>query len=37
VHHCRDAAGQIQTRVVHTGSLALEPPGIALALDDLFP
>jgi Uma2 family endonuclease len=37
VHHCRADAGQIQTRIVRAGTLALEPPGITLALDDLFP
>ena len=37
VHHHRDAAGQIQTRIVRAGTLELSPPGIALALDDLFP
>jgi Uma2 family endonuclease len=36
VHHCRDAAGLIQTRIVRTGTLDLSPPGITLALDDLF-
>src|SRR4051794_40104665 len=37
VHHHRDAAGQIQTRIVRAGTLDLSPPGITLALDDLFP
>ena len=37
VHHHRDAAGQIQTRIVRAGTLELSPPGITLALDNLFP
>jgi Uma2 family endonuclease len=35
-HHRRDDAGLIQTRVLHGGALELAPPGIAVAVEDLF-
>jgi Uma2 family endonuclease len=35
-HHRRDEAGLIQTRVLHGGALELAPPGIAVAVEDLF-
>ena len=35
-HHRRDDAGLIQTRVLHGGTLELAPPGIAVAVEDLF-
>ncbi len=31
VHHERDAAGAIATRIIHDGTLRLDPPGIVLA------
>jgi Uma2 family endonuclease len=34
IHHHRDEAGTIQTRIVRDGALTLDPPGIVLA--DLF-
>ena len=35
-HHRRDAAGEIATRVLRTGPLALDPPGIAVEVEDFF-
>ncbi len=34
IHHARDAAGSIATRIIRDGSIVLDPPGIALR--DLF-
>ena len=34
VHHERDAAGDISTRIVHDGTVRLDPPGLDLA--DIF-
>ncbi len=34
IHHERDAAGDISTRIVHDGAVRLDPPGIDLA--DIF-
>jgi Uma2 family endonuclease len=36
VHHAREADGSIRTRMVTAGSLALDPPGIELALADIY-
>jgi Uma2 family endonuclease len=36
VHHARDAAGAIATRVVVEGSVRLDPPGIEVALTEFF-
>lgn len=36
VHHARGSADTILTRIVTTGSIALDPPGLALAVDDIF-
>jgi Uma2 family endonuclease len=36
-HHKRAAAGKLETRVVSEGDLLLDPPGISLALGDVFP
>lgn len=36
-HHARGEGELIATRIVREGSLTLDPPGITLALDDLFP
>ncbi len=35
-HHRHDGAGLIRTRVLHGGALELTPPGIAVAVEDLF-
>lgn len=36
VHHARGPGGTILTRVVTEGSIALDPPGIALAMNDIY-
>ena len=37
VHHRRtDAVSEIETRVLTTGPLALDPPGVAIALEDIY-
>ena len=35
IHHRRDEAGEITTRIIRDGAMRLDPPG--LALSDLFP
>jgi len=37
VHHRRSETGGIETRVLHAGALALDPPGLAVEVADLFP
>lgn len=38
VHHARgDGAGAIETRIVHTGTIKLDPPGIEVAVEDFYP
>jgi Uma2 family endonuclease len=37
VHHRRGDRGGIETRILRDGALALDPPGIEIALADLFP
>jgi Uma2 family endonuclease len=37
IHHGRGEDGLIQTRIVRAGTLDFSPPGITLALADLFP
>lgn len=37
VHHRRDAEGVITTRILRDGRLTLDPPGLDLAVADLFP
>ena len=37
IHHRRDAAGEVQTRILREGTLALEPPGLAVDVAFLFP
>ncbi|MCO6418865.1 Uma2 family endonuclease [Siccirubricoccus sp. KC 17139] len=37
VHHARDQAGGIATRLLSQGRLTLNPPGLTLAMADLFP
>lgn len=36
VHHAREADGTIRTRIVTDGSITLEPPGIEMALADIY-
>lgn len=36
VHHARDAAGEIRTRILRDGALRLDPPGLSLEVADLF-
>jgi Uma2 family endonuclease len=36
VHHARGTGDTILTRIVTAGSIALEPPGLELALDDIY-
>lgn len=37
IHHERSGEGEIRTRILHSGVLRLDPPGIELAVEDLFP
>ncbi|MFO1038326.1 MAG: Uma2 family endonuclease [Geminicoccaceae bacterium] len=37
IHHARDEAGALQTRIVRTGTLELQPPGLSLDVESLFP
>lgn len=37
IHHRRDAEGGITTRILCDGRLTLDPPGLDLAVADLFP
>jgi Uma2 family endonuclease len=37
IHHARGTGDTIMTRVVTEGSIALDPPGIALSLADIYP
>ena len=36
VHHARDGEGSIRTTILGGGSLRLDPPGLSLAVADLF-
>jgi Uma2 family endonuclease len=36
VHHARGAGGDIITRVVTEGTIALDPPGLDLAVEDIY-
>ena len=36
VHHKRGLGALIETRIIHSGEIALDPPGLALAMEDLF-
>ena len=36
IHHCRQTGGTILTTLVHEGTLALSPPGIEVAVAELF-
>ena len=37
IHHARDAGGGIATRILGQGSLALDPPGLTVEVEGLFP
>lgn len=36
IHHRREDVGVIETRILHEGALVLDPPGIEIAISDLF-
>ena len=36
IHHRRDGEGQIGVRILHDGSLTLDPPGLAIDIRDVF-
>jgi Uma2 family endonuclease len=36
LHHAKDAAGRIETRIVSAGALRLDPPGVAITAQDLL-
>jgi Uma2 family endonuclease len=36
LHHARRTGGDILTRIITDGSIALDPPGIAIALSDIY-
>ena len=36
IHHARSSGDTIQTRVISDGVIKLDPPGIALAMNDLY-
>lgn len=36
LHHRRDASGTIQSAILGSGPLTLDPPGITIAVEDLF-
>ena len=36
IHHRRDEDGRIVVRIVHDGSLTLDPPGLAIEARDIF-
>jgi Uma2 family endonuclease len=36
IHHRRDEEGQIGARILHEGSLDLDPPGLAIEVRDIF-
>lgn len=37
IHHRRDETGELQTRILREGTLALQPPGLTLDVAALFP
>ncbi|MFO1047869.1 MAG: Uma2 family endonuclease [Geminicoccaceae bacterium] len=37
IHHRRDDAGELETRILREGTLELQPPGLALNIAALFP
>jgi Uma2 family endonuclease len=36
LHHSRSAGEEIVTRIITTGTVALDPPGLELTLDDIY-
>ena len=36
VHHARSVGGDIVTRVVTEGTIALDPPGVVIAIEDIY-
>ena len=36
IHHAREDGERAATRIFHTGALRLDPPGIEIAVEDLF-
>ncbi len=36
IHHRKDAAGRIETRILRGGALELDPPGLAVAVETFF-
>ena len=36
IHHRRDGEGQIGVRILHTGALTLDPPGLSIDVRDIF-
>jgi Uma2 family endonuclease len=36
IHHARGGAGVVTTRIMHDGSIVLDPPGIELAVADFY-
>ena len=36
IHHAREDGERAATRILHAGSLRLDPPGIEIAVEDLF-
>jgi Uma2 family endonuclease len=36
IHHHRGDEGRIEVKVLHDGSLALDPPGLTIAIPDIF-
>ena len=36
IHHAQGAAGVVTTRIMHEGSLRLDPPGLELAIADFY-
>ncbi|HJY17125.1 MAG TPA: Uma2 family endonuclease, partial [Xanthobacteraceae bacterium] len=37
LHHARNADGTILTRIVSDGMIGLDPPGIEIAVGDIYP
>lgn len=36
LHHCRTGSGPVETRVVTSGQITLDPPGITIAVEDIY-
>jgi len=36
IHHARGEAGMVATHIIHDGRIVLEPPGIDIAVEELF-